>query len=302
MKVFLIYDLAEVPGGLHHKLAITLPSKWMSQSVDKVKDAFVGAYNKKFPDTPLDASSFVLQVKDNSPFTQSDQRILRSVDTPEKTFEDKGEVRLVRPPTTSVGSAKGKGNRCKNYGCQCEFDEKTNHDTACRHHKKPPIFHDTRKWWTCCEDVKVYSFDELLHIPGCAIGKHSSEPPAEEIKRAEQISEATSKVLKMHVDAAKPKADGRAPPPKQEFTPSAPPPVKKARPPLPAGRARCRHYGCQIEYTIADNHAKACRYHDKAPYFHEGSKQWPCCNIKKWDFDDFLAVPGCKIGFHEPDE
>merc|ERR1711971_273084 len=101
----------------------------------------------------------------------------------------------------------------------------------------------------------------------------------------------------MHVAAAKPTADGRAPAPKQEYKPSAPPPdVKKKRPPLPPGQARCKHYGCQIVYTIADNHARACCYHKKAPLFHEGSKQWPCCNVKKWDFDDFLAVPGCEVG------
>ena len=41
MKVIVIYDLPDVPSSLHHKLAITLPSKWLELSVDKVRDAFV---------------------------------------------------------------------------------------------------------------------------------------------------------------------------------------------------------------------------------------------------------------------
>ncbi|MBO8905142.1 hypothetical protein INO84_14425, partial [Staphylococcus aureus] len=64
MKVFLIYDHASDPA-LHHKLAITLPTKWLEQSCDKVKETFVNAYNKKFPDNQLDDEDFVLSVKDS---------------------------------------------------------------------------------------------------------------------------------------------------------------------------------------------------------------------------------------------
>ena len=52
MKIFLIYD--EGPSESHHKLAITLPAKWLEQSADKVKELFVERYNKKFPDNLLD--------------------------------------------------------------------------------------------------------------------------------------------------------------------------------------------------------------------------------------------------------
>ena len=70
MKVIVIYELAGVDTRLHHRLAITLPSKWLDQSVDKVRDAFVGAYNKKFPDNALDPSELALSVKDSSPFAR----------------------------------------------------------------------------------------------------------------------------------------------------------------------------------------------------------------------------------------
>ena len=70
MKIFVIYDAPDAPTSLHHKLAITLPAKWLDQSVDKVRDAFLGAYNKKFPDNALVASELVLSVKDPSPFAR----------------------------------------------------------------------------------------------------------------------------------------------------------------------------------------------------------------------------------------
>lgn len=246
----------------------------------------------------------MLQVKDDSPFALADVKLLKTTDTPEKALQDKAEVRVVpRPAQKASGGPGGSGRpRCKNYGCQCEFDEATNDDAACRHHARAPIFHDTRKWWQCCEGVKVYSFDEMMQIPGCVIGRHSTEPPAEEKERQKAMAEATAATLSMHVSAAKPSSDGRAPAPKQEFTPSEAPKQPKKKEQLKEGQARCRHYGCQALYAVAENNDSACTYHSSAPFFHEGSKQWQCCGVKKWDFDDFLAVPGCKVGPHEPVE
>ncbi|KAL1512106.1 hypothetical protein AB1Y20_005376 [Prymnesium parvum] len=303
MKVFLIYDHASDPA-LHHKLAITLPTKWLEQSCDKVKETFVNAYNKKFPDNPLDDEDFVLSVKDNSPFTNRDYKLLTISDTPAKAFEDKGEVRLVPAPPANAGQPgvlpNGK-SRCKNYGCQCEYTEAENSESACRHHAARPIFHDTRKWWSCCDGVKVYSFDELLSIPGCEVGRHSSVPPLEEQQREAEMKAATNKVLEMHMAASKPDAQGKAPPPKQDFTPSAPP-KPRPKPNLPPGYARCKHHGCQKDYLIESNTGNTCVYHKQAPVFHEGAKKWTCCGVSRWDFDDFLAVPGCAVGPHEPVE
>ena len=38
---------------------------------------------------------------------------------------------------------------CKRFGCQKRYLEEENNDKACRHHVKPPIFHETRKYWAC---------------------------------------------------------------------------------------------------------------------------------------------------------
>ena len=46
----------------------------------------------------------------------------------------------------------------------------------------------------------------------------------------------------------------------------------------------------------------SCVYHKEAPIFHEGAKKWVCCGATKYDFDDFINVPGCSVGKHEPVE
>ena len=57
----------------------------------------------------------------------------------------------------------------------------------------PPVFHDLRKWWGCCEDKKFTSFEELLALPGCAVDKHSATPPAKELERQASLASATQK-------------------------------------------------------------------------------------------------------------
>ena len=148
MKVFLIYDVAGVHASLHHRIALTLPANWLTQSVNKLLEAFIGNYNEKFPTDPLDDEEMVLQIKD--------EKVLKIDDTPESVLEDKAEVRIIpRPAEKKPGTGASGKPRCKNYGCQCEFNDKDNHDAACRHHTRAPIFHDTRLWWQCCDGQKA---------------------------------------------------------------------------------------------------------------------------------------------------
>jgi hypothetical protein len=303
MKVFLIYDQGPGP---NHKLAITLPSKWLDQSSDKLKELFVEKYNAKFPDSPLDDEELVLSIKDESPFTNRTVKYLTSSDTPAACFTAGMDVRLVTPPkATASGTTESGKLRCKNFGCQREFTDEENGEGSCRHHAEPPVFHDTRKWWGCCSDIKVLEFDELLAIPGCQVGRHSKEPPAIEVARQLAIAKANAEALeRFDRNQTGVNADGSAAPPKQNVAAAAaaPPPKPKVKPNLPEGWARCKHYGCQVDYKIAENAEGVCVYHSEAPLFHEGAKKWVCCGCTKYDFDDFIAVPGCARGRHEPVE
>lgn len=50
--------------------------------------------------------------------------------------------------------------RCRNYGCSVRYLEAENGPQACAHHTAPPLFHDTKKGWNCCEK-RVYDWDEF---------------------------------------------------------------------------------------------------------------------------------------------
>jgi hypothetical protein len=72
------------------------------------------------------------------------------------------------------------------------------------------------------------------------------------------------------------------------------------------GRLKCLHYGCQCFFRpgdAAEDAEDSCRHHAAAPVFHEGSKFWSCCPGQKClEFEEFLAVPGCVVGRHDPGE
>jgi len=62
---------------------------------------------------------------------------------------------------------------CKRPGCGEKFTERQNADDACRFHAGQPIFHETKKGWSCCGTL-VYDFDDFLKLPPCARGRHDA--------------------------------------------------------------------------------------------------------------------------------
>lgn len=65
----------------------------------------------------------------------------------------------------------------------------------------------------------------------------------------------------------------------------------------------CYNPGCPDKKFIkSKNHDKACTYHPKMPFFHDGIKRWPCCKKSSCDFSTLLAYPGCIQGPHNPEK
>jgi len=51
---------------------------------------------------------------------------------------------------------------CSNLGCtKRTFIEEENSDSACNFHKGAPVFHDLKKYWSCCKDKVTYEFEEF---------------------------------------------------------------------------------------------------------------------------------------------
>lgn len=62
---------------------------------------------------------------------------------------------------------------------------------------------------------------------------------------------------------------------------------------------RCKNYGCQKYYSEKDNTETSCHHHVLPPYFHDTVKGWQCCrDTKAFDWEEFQAIPGCKVGKH----
>ena len=206
MKVYLhleeesSHDLPEMT------VKLTLPKSWQKTGFDRLKKTFVTSYNKKHS-KELEEQDWHLESADGKVYAEdaavksmissgADLYMRRGAG---KTMEDLGiapppeetpKVEKVQPPPTSVKAKaapkctpvsapkpadKEKDKRlvCKRFGCQARYLPGDNHEEACRYHAKPPIFHETRKWWACCPKKVAWDWDTFTAIPGCMVGAHS---------------------------------------------------------------------------------------------------------------------------------
>eukprot|EP00940_MAST-03C_sp_MAST-3C-sp2_P002333 g2333.t1 len=72
------------------------------------------------------------------------------------------------PITDSEGRFKCVRKGCGNFYCA---DDNT--DTACTYHPGNAVFHDTKKYYSCCDHRVAYDFDDFLKIEGCTKGPHA---------------------------------------------------------------------------------------------------------------------------------
>lgn len=301
MKVYVHYEEGS-NADLHVKLKLTLPKKWNDESPVKLLQLFIDAYNKRKPENQLDSSNSHLEIA---------SKALTKADTIGATIHDRADVH-VRPGATEeagvsvvAGSAaeqieqKAGALRCRNFGCNQHFDEVNNSDMACRFHTAPPIFHDTRKGWGCCEK-RVYDWDEFEQLVGCQAGRHSTVDPKDRLPpnppSAEEKAAAKAPVLKSiaNFNTENPEAKTAA------GSVAATVMAKKKCTRRQDGTASCVNLGCQKDFTVSENSPNSCSYHAKNPVFHDGGKHWACCPSQvKYEFEDFIAVPGCCMGYHD---
>ena len=53
--------------------------------------------------------------------------------------------------------------RCINKGCNKEFLEDENIENSCKYHTGQPIFHDLKKYWTCCKK-ETWDWDQFMKL------------------------------------------------------------------------------------------------------------------------------------------
>lgn len=191
--------------------------------------------------------------------------------------------------------------RCQNPGCQRDYLEAENSDTACRYHSGKPIFHDVKKGWACCNQI-VYDWDEFARIPGCQQGRHSDEKRSTEFQPSQIVENAQraldrdsrNRPIRNIEDYEREEEE------KQKKLQAA----AESQPQIPDltadGKYKCANFGCNKPYDPAENPEGSCHYHPNGPMFHDVKKFWTCCNATAWDWDEFQALPTCTVGVHRP--
>ena len=66
---------------------------------------------------------------------------------------------------------------CAHNGCASKsFVPEENGPTECKYHKGEAVFHDLKKYWTCCcVNKPAYDWDEFMKIPTCSEGEHEKK-------------------------------------------------------------------------------------------------------------------------------
>lgn len=185
MKVFIHYE-EPAAESLRQTLKITLPKKWEKGPCSNLMDTFVKNYNAKHPENQLNGPQLRIE-------TEMREVVPMHAVVCERVH-DRADLYVKfgaggAPPTRlGGGGAKSGGfeagaggpdamRACKNFGCNKKYCERTNFDGECRHHTKPPVFHETAKYWSCCPHKKAYDWESFMEIKGCAHGKHSDIKP-----------------------------------------------------------------------------------------------------------------------------
>ena len=302
------------------KSKLSVPKSWSQRPVSDVIELFVKAYNaKRDGHPPLVTEELYLYSSDSDEKIFSDSVVLTSLGDHCDYVLKRGVHRqkVVGQESSDVSESASIAGmvKCKNYGCQKLFrEDENNNDSSCHHHTGPPIFWDTMKCWSCCKDRKAYDFESFQQLPTCATGRHSTVDPKVSISaspRTGGVGDQTTvfeqgAMAPLDTEPLKSIADYNS------TNPSGPTAAASALKTVSTRKstrnadgltAKCQRKGCQKTFTISENGPSACLFHRGQPVFHDAVKFWSCCDGKKcYDFDEFLAVPGCATGWHDDGE
>lgn len=204
---------------------------------------------------------------------------------------------------------KGEIKTCVRFGCRKKYTDEENTENCCRYHPGKPMFHDRIKGWSCC-DKKAYDWDEFEKIEGCTLGKHTNVK--QELKKGESefAKSTTVKNAEIALKKAGPGVKVRSidefnkeqAAKKAQEKKEAPKVEEKKKKPFVTknGKWRCINKGCTKEYDHETQGEEECHYHSGNPIFHDFKKSWSCCKATAYEFDQFLKLPTCTVGKHQP--
>lgn len=187
MKVLIHYE-DNLTTELHKTLKITLPKSWKTGPTSKLLGQFVETYNGNETlgaSNPLDVASLHLSIRRSDDRSGKSQLVnLASDEVVLDVIPDRADVYVMHGPsktlaeikqeiTTEAERKKAEQNNtvaCTHFGCKIRFPPGGPYP-ECVYHSKPPVFHETAKFWSCCPQKKAYDWDDFQKIPGCQKGR-----------------------------------------------------------------------------------------------------------------------------------
>jgi len=147
---------------------------------EKIVPCTVGAHTDKDPNASGDQGDFYKSGtvgNAQKALDKEEQAIkIRSIDDFNREEEEKRKKaeadRLAKEGERKVFVTPSGKHKCSNKGCLKEFDPTTNEDQSCNYHPGEPIFHDLKKFWSCCQ-AETWDWDEFVKLPTCKVGKHT---------------------------------------------------------------------------------------------------------------------------------
>ena len=156
MKVFIHYE-EPAAESLRQTLKITLPKKWEMGPCSNLMDTFIKSYNAKHPENQMVASQYRLETEMRQvlqPHTTVCEKVHDRADLYVKFGSAPAAPKPMQTVNNDMLDPLDRCRACKLFGCNKKYTERANSDDACRHHTKPPVFHETAKYWSCCPRQK----------------------------------------------------------------------------------------------------------------------------------------------------
>ena len=161
----------------------TLPKSWKAGPTSKVLEQFIESYNGSTGQSKnLVASDMHLALR------ESDGEKSKLVSLPSdavviEKIPDRGDVYIMHGAAKSLAELQKEEEeakaaqeeklknsvQCTHFGCHNRFPRGGPYP-ECLHHKAPPVFHETAKFWSCCPQKKAYDWETFQEIPGCETG------------------------------------------------------------------------------------------------------------------------------------
>ena len=164
-----------------------------------------------------------------------------------------------------------------------------------------------KKGWTCC-NVIVYDWDEFQAIATCAKGKHTDIKEEEATDqsaffKSNTVNNAANSIVKNEgqpenfktIDEFNKEQEAKEQIEKEKE-------AEKDKKPFitKSGLHKCINKGCNKEFNPEENTESSCNFHSGQPVFHDLKKFWTCCKTETWDWDEFMKLPTCATGKHDP--